>query len=275
MAGLGSGPMQPQWGGPSQGGGWNGTSFGVQAPAPPPGYEWDPLTGAYGRTPTAAGQRVGQAQTGAYQAGPLSGLLAAGGQGGSGGGGGGGAPGTQASNTPTPTVGWPGSGFPGEAMGPGSGSGGGAPPPVSSSGGGGSSSGTDVSSKAFATAKDAVGQQARGATNSLNDELAAQGLSGSGAQVQGTKDIIQSGAEQLASTSSDLAKTSAQNAITTRGQDIGASEAQYSGQIQQRGQDIQAQQAIADNALKKQLASMGLLQQAMQGLTGAGASFQY
>src|SRR6266853_2376628 len=208
----------------------------------PSGYEFDPLTRLVGRTPTDAGSRVGQFQSGAYNSGPLAGLLAVGG--GTGGAGGTGVTGGAGGGTTgaRPTVGWPGGG---------SGSSGG-PVPIGSptmgdggAGGGAENSATTTQNAAFATAKDQVGQQSRGAANSLNAELASQGLSGSGAQVQGTKDIIAHGAEDLAKTSSDLATKSAENAITTRGQDIGQQEARYSGQIQQRGQDIQAQQAAA------------------------------
>jgi hypothetical protein len=123
---------------------------------------------------------------------------------------------------------------------------------------------SDANAAIFAKAKDQVGQQSRAALTSLNDELGAQGQLGGGAQVQGVKDIIQSGAGELGQVSRDLATKNAEQAADF-------AKTRYSGGIAQRGQDIQSQEANAQLELARQQAQQTslfrLLSLAQQGLS--------
>jgi hypothetical protein len=130
----------------------------------------------------------------------------------------------------------------------------------------------DASNSAtFSRAKDAVGQQSRAALTSLNDELGAQGQIGGGAQVQGTRDIIQSGAGNLGEVSRDLA-------IQNSNQAADFAKTRYSGGITQRGQDIQSQEAAAQLELARQQQQQNtlfrLLSLATQGLSSSYSSDQ-
>ena len=217
MAGSGSGPMMPPWGGPSQGGGWNGTSFGVTNTTPPPsGYEWDPMTGSYGRSPQGAGTRAGQ-----YAGSAISGM--------------GNGPGTPASLMGLITGG----------MGGGGGAGGGTGGNV----GVGTNPGkyvapiqmpdtTATTNAAFGRAKDQAGALARSSLDSLSGELGAQGMLGGGAQAQGAADIL-SGATNT------MGKEISSEAGQTAGMAADFAKTGYEGSITQRGQDIQAQEAAA------------------------------
>lgn len=120
---------------------------------------------------------------------------------------------------------------------------------------------------AFATAKDQAGAMSRASLTSLNDELGASGMVGSGAQVQGTRDIINTGAGQMGQVSRDLAGKTADQAADF-------AKMGYQGAITQRGQDIGAQEAAAQLAEQRQEAYQRLLTQMMQGLGGVGGGNQ-
>ncbi len=123
---------------------------------------------------------------------------------------------------------------------------------------------TAATNAAFATAKDKVGALSRSSLTSLNDELGASGMVGSGAQVQGTRDIIQSGAGQMGQVSRDLAGKQA---------DLAADFAKtsYQGGITQRGQDIAAQEANARLAAEERARQQQLLESILRGLGGGGS----
>jgi hypothetical protein len=239
--GVGSGPMQPQWGGPA--GSW--------ATPTPAGYEWDPMTGSYGRSPTGAGTRAGQYTGAAMSAsspsltGLMSGILGMGGAGGGGGaaGGPGGGIGTPGGST---------GGYP-------AGKGGGYVAPIQMP------DTTAATNAAFARAKDQAGALSRSSLDSLSGELGSQGMLGSGAQLQGTADIlggatnvmgkeISSEAGQQAGIAADFAKTG------------------YEGSIAQRGQDIQAQEAAA---ARNQQVLLSLLAGLRSGGGGGGGQLPY
>lgn len=97
----------------------------------------------------------------------------------------------------------------------------------------------------FAKAKDAVGQQSRAAINSLNDEMAGQGMSGSGFQGQQLENIIASGAGNLGQVSRDLASKNADTANDF-------AKTRYQGGITERGQNIQSQEANAQLELARE-----------------------
>lgn len=149
---------------------------------------------------------------------------------------------------------------------------------------------------AFAHAKDQAGQMTRASLDSLAGELGGQGMLGSGAQLKGAAGILAKGtnllgeesrmeAQKSADIAADFAKTGYEGSITQRGQDIGQQTA-YRGQdigrstsargqdIEQRGQDIQSQEAQATlaNAQYQAEAQRNLqrLQMVLGGLSGAG-----
>lgn len=189
----------------------------------PEGYRYDPVQMQYVRTPASKGSDVaaflGAVTPGATSA--MQGLAGAFG-------GGGGTAGVAGAAGTTPA---------------------GAGVPLTGGVGGGISGGSQIAkpslpdfsasnAAAYATAKDQVGKTARSALTGLNDYLSSQGMLGSGAQVQGARDIIQSGEGQLGQVSRDLAQ---QNAAAA--QNLAA--LGYTGGITQRGQDINAQEAQA------------------------------
>lgn len=126
-----------------------------------------------------------------------------------------------------------------------------------------------ATNSAFATAKDQAGKAARAGLMSLNGELGAQGLMGSGAQVQGTRDIVAQGLGTIGQASRDEAGKAA---------DVAAQFAQtgYQGAITQRGQDVAAQEANARLAFAQQQAAyqrnIQLAQLALGGLTAASSA---
>lgn len=197
----------------------------VNAGGAPAGYEWDPIGKAYKRLPESAGQRAGQYTQGYLDSVPsISGLMGGmGGPGGAGGGVGG-------------FGGGAGVGGPVGAGGPVQGGGGYVapiqPPNADAAG-----------AAAFATAKDNAGKIGRSSIETLNGELGAMGMLGSGAQVQGTRDIVSDAAAIEGQASRDAAMKKV---------DMAADFAKtgYAGSIQQRGQDIQAQEANARLALE-------------------------
>jgi hypothetical protein len=223
----------------------------------PAGYEWNPIDRQYMRTPTSTGSRaaegtnaylqgVGLGNLGGTLTGALGGL-----SGGATGAFGIGGTGQMQPNYASAPLG----------VGTGSSVGHVAAPDTSA-----------AESAAFGSAKDKVGQNAKAALQALNDQMAAQGMLGSGAQVQGARDIIQSGMGELG----DVRR---QQAITKAGSALDLAKMGYQGDITQRGQDISAQEANArlaqeaaqlqfqrqQSALQQQ---MGLMQLAMSGLKG-------
>jgi hypothetical protein len=135
-----------------------------------------------------------------------------------------------------------------------------------------------ASEAAFATEKDRAGQIARAGLESLRGELGSTGQLGSGAEVQGVRDIIQSGQGIMGQANRDIAMKQA---------DLGADFAKTGslGGITQRGQDVQAREAEARLAQERelqasrlsfeqqQLASqrqMQLMQMALGGLQNLG-----
>lgn len=120
---------------------------------------------------------------------------------------------------------------------------------------------TAATNAAFAGAKDKAGAMSRASISSLNDELGASGMVGSGAQVQGTRDIIQSGAGELGQVSRDLAGKQADQAADF-------AKTSYQGGITQRGQDIAAQEAQARLAEAQAQRQQDLLMRILGGLGG-------
>ncbi len=132
---------------------------------------------------------------------------------------------------------------------------------------------TQAQQAAYGTAKDQVGQAAQAALRSLADTMAGRGMLGSGAMAEGIRDITSQGLGQLGQVSRDLAQQQAQQAADF-------AKLGYQGSIEQRGQDIQAQEAQArlaqemflqQQALATQRAGqyMNLLTSLMGGLMNA------
>lgn len=114
---------------------------------------------------------------------------------------------------------------------------------------------------AYAKAKDQVGQSSRSAIDSLRDVLGATGQLGGGAEAQATRDIVSSAAGDLGQVSRDQAQTGAELAQRT-------AEMGYQGALTQRGQDIAAQEANARLALEARQQYLSLLQTALGGAMG-------
>jgi hypothetical protein len=202
----------------------------------PSGYEYDPVKMQYTRTPTSAGQRYSQFANAALGGIPsLAGLGgSAGAFGGSGTGTGtGGSGGPVGSGSPIPTVQAPDM--------------------------------TQSNNAIFAQAKDKVGQLSRASLDSLAGELGGQGMLGSGAQVQATRDVVNNNAGELGQVSRDLASKQADTANQF-------AQMGYQGAITQRGQDIQAQEANARLALEQRAQQYQLLQLILSGLGGAASA---
>lgn len=110
----------------------------------------------------------------------------------------------------------------------------------------------------FAQAKDQVGQMSRASLDSLAGELGSEGMLGGGAQAQATRDIISQGEGQLGDTvranavndanlAADFAKTNYQGALTERGQNIQAQEANARLALEQRAQQYQLLNTILNS----------------------------
>lgn len=84
---------------------------------------------------------------------------------------------------------------------------------------------------AFARAKDQVGQTSAGALAGLRSAMGGRGMLGSGAESRGTANVINQGMGELGDVSREQAIDSADQAQRT-------AEFNYSGGVQQRGQDI-------------------------------------
>jgi hypothetical protein len=201
------------------------------------GYYWDSIANEYKRDPAYAGQQKAD-YTSAYMNGVSPSMQALMGQFGGGAGGGGGVSGSVGGGgTGTGT----GTGNPviGQVQAPDM---------------------TAMNTAVFSKAKDRAGALARASLNSLNGELGASGggsMIGSGAQVQGTRDIIRSGAGMLQDTNNQMA-------INEAGLRSDFAKLGYQGSITQRGQDIQQQEANAQLALAQQDRYMKQIQLMMQ-----------
>lgn len=227
----------------------------------PPGYTYDPVKMEYVHSPTQQGQAVNDYTKAANPA--LAGIL--------GSISGAGAPGVSAASA-------------------GSAGGGafGMPASVNAIAGGGQQVGgggfvpdiampnSDAAASAsFATAKDKAGKIARSSIDALAGELGAQNMLGSGAQVQGMRDIVSDAAGTIGQASrdtemkradlaADFAKTGYAGNITQRGQNINSQEAnarlaQEERQMQQQALQFQQQQ------------QMQKLQMILGSLSGGGA----
>ncbi len=144
----------------------------------------------------------------------------------------------------------------------------GAAGPVSPGGGVAPLSMPDMSasnSAIFAQAKDKVGQLSRSSLDSLAGELGSQGMLGSGAQVQGTRDILSSGMGELGQVDRDLATQNANTALDV-------AKTNYGGALTQRGQDIQSQEANARLALEQRAQQYSLLNMILGSLRGTSSA---
>lgn len=121
----------------------------------------------------------------------------------------------------------------------------------------------------FAHAKDQVGQETGGALTGLRSALAGRGLLGSGAESRGTTSVITKGQGELGDTS----RAQASSAATL---DQKNAEANFTGNIAQRGQDItQRGQDIQreQNVMQQQQANAQMqLQQRQMVLSGLMAA---
>lgn len=90
---------------------------------------------------------------------------------------------------------------------------------------------------AFARAKDRAGLVARGSLESAQDVLAGRGLLGSGLESQAYNDVINKGQQDL----SDVIR---QQAVDSVDRAQHRADTEYTGAIQQRGQNIQAAQSM-------------------------------
>jgi hypothetical protein len=238
MAGAGmmtSGPT-PWWQLPE----YKGSRANLEQSAPA-GYEYDAVKMGYQRTPTAAGQRGNDFFNALTGASGLPGSLSAlnGGGGGTG----------SASGAFTSSSS--------------SGSGGGAPlaapqaPDMTAS-----------NAATFARAKDQAGQIARASLNALNGEMGAQGMLGSGAQVQGSRDIIRDGMGLVGNVSRE-------NAIQDAQMKGDFAKLGYTGNITMRGQDIQRETAQAQLKLAEQDRYMKMLSLLLQSVGGTNSQLLY
>lgn len=198
----------------------------------PSGYQYDPVQMKYIRTPSSLGQDAAAMFGGMTGGGPAS-LQALSGSGGG-------------------LFGQGGSGT-------GTGSGSGTPSNIARIA---APDMTSSNAATFGAAKDRAGQMARASLDALNGELGSQGMLGSGAQVQGTKDIIIDAGQFT----SDVNRANAVNEAQTKGD---FAKLGYTGDITQRGQDIQNNQANAQLALAQQDRQMKILQVMLQALGGS------
>ena len=114
----------------------------------------------------------------------------------------------------------------------------------------------------FGRAKDQAGQTGRASLTSLRDELGVSGMLGSGAEVQGVRDITQDAAGQVGQVTRD-------QAVNDSSQKADFAKLKYQGDISMRGQDVQAQGDMARIKLQKELAQQSMLQAALAGLAQA------
>lgn len=251
------------------------TKAGGWRPQPaPPGYVWSSIEGKYTKTPTQAGSEQNQFNEAANPS--LAALL------------------KQLSTSNTGVTGNLGaggsSGISGGFGGGGGSVGGGGTGSGSPGGGFGTIPGVELPDQTaatdarFATAKDKVGKIGRASIDALRGELGATGGLGGGAEAQGVRDVVQSSAGELGQVSRDEAGKQA---------DLSAdfAKTRYGGAITQRGQDVNAREAEARLAQEKELAQsrmsfeqqqaksaqqLQMLQLALGGLKSMGTNnYQY
>lgn len=255
MAGMASSPT-PWWQTTPQAGAAE-TNMSNSAPN---GYKYDPVQMQYVRTPTSLGQDAGASING------LTSTLNGFGLGSSGGSTSGGYAGGTPAQVGAPSA----SSF---------GAGGASPytPPATITGSGLMSSighvngpdNTAANAAAFASAKDQVGQSARGALTGLAGAMAGRGIVGSGVEGRGQVGVINSGQQQLADTSRAIATHQSDQAeanalasyngdVSQRGQDINSLNTQEGFGVTQRGQDIGAETAANSNLTAQRGQDMSL-----------------
>lgn len=211
------------------------------------GYEWDPVQMEWVRPPSTQGTRQGDYLSSFLQSAGLGGFGGTG-TGGTGTGAGGGAlGGLQAAVSGGPV----GTGSPVGGIGP-----------IDNSA---------ANAAAFSRAKDTVGKTGRASIDALRGELGATGQLGGGAEVAGVRDAILSGQGQL----SDVARS---QAINDSGQALDIAKTNQSAAITQRGQDISAQEANARLALEqaqlawqRQMQALSLAFSGMPNVNGSGS----
>lgn len=104
---------------------------------------------------------------------------------------------------------------------------------------------------AYARSKDAIAQEGAAATKAMQGAMTARGISGTGIEAKGRKDITRASLAQLGQVARDQAmsdvaredefsKLGYTGGITQRGQTIQAILAKYNADLAQRGQDINA-----------------------------------
>ena len=245
MAGISKGPI-PWWQTTPQ----MGASLTNLQNSAPPGYEYDPVQMSYVRTPTSAGQNVADFTKAALGGTGLSGLQTAAGNIGVGGAG--------TAGVSAPATGGP---VGGGGQIPGIG-------PIDTSA---------ATSAAFGAAKDQSGQEAQASLKSLRGLMGAEGLAGSGLEAEGNKGIVEKALGEMGTASRQNATTQASNALTEAEQNQNAA-------ITQRGQDIAAEEANAslaqqqaalqaNSSLSMLKLALGLLPQvSISGNSNGGAS---
>lgn len=121
-------------------------------------------------------------------------------------------------------------------------------------------------SASFNKAKDQVGQESTGALAGLRSALGARGMLGSGLEERGTAAAATSAAGQLGDVSRQQAVTRASNAQKN-------AQANFEGDITQRGQDFQREEAANSLAGSKEIAGyQGQITQRGQDISGANAA---
>lgn len=282
--GISSGPT-PWWQTAGQGG--NLANLNSSAP---PGYQYDAVQMKYVPTVgSATTQLADKTRSQGIQDKLLSSISGIGGSGSTG-------LGASFGGGPTPMIPSPGMSPSGVSTGGGVGGyGGGVSTPgtggVGSTGGVAPIAPMDTSaaqSANFGRAKDQVGQTLTGALTGLRSSLGGRGMLGSGAESRGTAGVINTGQGQLGDVSreqavtksnldQDTAKTNFSGDITQRGQTLNAQTAAnslaaetamggFQGQIAQRGQDMTYQTASNALAQSKNLSLLAVLKAATGGL---------
>lgn len=130
---------------------------------------------------------------------------------------------------------------------------------------------TAANAASFGAAKDTAGKVARSSLDSLRGILGETGQLGSGAEVQGSRDIV----ENAAGLVGDVNR---QSAITNSNQALDVAKTNQSAGITQRGQDIAAQEAQArlaqEQAALNSQRQLDLLRMALgQGANGIGGLY--
>lgn len=194
------------------------------------GYQWDPVQAKFVMSPTQTGTNINALTTASLGETPgtnpiLAGLQAAAG----------GLPGLSGSGSTGAT---------------GVSTSGGTNTPTGVPAGGGSATDiapidqTAANAATFGAAKDQAGQTGLASLQSLRGLLGESGGAGSGAEVQGTQNIVENAAGQVG------AVTRA-NATNTAAQNLSVAQSNQATQLASRGQDIQAQEAASTLAAQQ------------------------